>query len=428
MFPDRFRSHHDAEARLGAALGVKHNSRTAGVSWDEVEAALSRAPGGGRRCVYLHVPFCDKICSFCNLNRSERTGADMDAYADYLVSEIRRYAAYPYVREGSFQAVYFGGGTPTTLNEAQLSRVLRELKASFPLSADCEITLETTLHNLSPEKALRLRAEGATRFSVGVQTFSSRGRHLLGRTHDPAAAVERLAKLREVFDGTLGIDIIYSYPEQTLEEVAFDAAMTARLKADSASFYSLMIHDGSSLGKAIASGEMAFDRSLEEDRERHNLFYGDMRRSGYELLELSKLALPGRDEYRYIRIRYDGGDVLPLGQGAGGGLAGYRIYSMAPGKIFASKLDDTYSRYHRMFGLLQFGRYDAAALSAELGAEAFEPLSEKMAEFAAKGLLYPLGGGSYELTADGVFWGTNVAVEMLETAIAARGRKETVHA
>jgi len=428
MFAERFRSHHDAEASIGRALGIEVNSRKGVVSWEEVESALSKSPGKGRKCIYVHIPFCDKICNFCNLNRSERSGANLDIYADFIISEIRKLSSYRYIRESEFQAVYFGGGTPTILNEFQISRILCEMKMNFSLSQDCEITFESTLHNLSSTKATILEGAGVNRLSIGIQTFSPRGRKLLGRTYDSASAIERLHHLRDSFGGVLGVDIIYSYPEQTMEEVAFDAEMAARAKVDSASFYSLMIHEGSTLGNDVQSGALVFDRTIESDRLRHNIFYDSMVSSGYKLLELSKMAFLDKDEYRYIRIRYDNGDVLPIGSGAGGGLAGYRIYSVAPGRTMASAVNPHYEKYHRMFGLLQFGMYDINTIAEGLQMPDVNILAEKMNHFESIGLLIKISDGRYELTSDGVFWGTNVAVELLEAAITANFTKEGAYA
>jgi oxygen-independent coproporphyrinogen-3 oxidase len=370
--------------------------------------------------VYIHVPHCDRICTFCNLNRKDRQGADLDGYADYIIEEIKSYGAYPYVREQSFDAVYFGGGTPTVLDLRQLGRIVKALRTHLSLAPDCEITLESTQHNLPAAKAAALEAEGVSRFSIGVQTFSDRGRKLLGRTFDGKRAVDELGALRSAFSGVLGIDLIYSYPDQTLEEAAFDAETCAALGMDSASFYSLMIQGSSALARAIDAGELSFNRDLDFDRERHHLVCRTLRDAGFALLELSKLARPGRDEYRYIRIRYENGDLLPIGSGAGGNLAGFSVYSMAPGRRFVSAPNPEHEKYYRILGLLQFGLYDAEKIAAELGAGAEARAREKIAEYAGRGFLEDDDRGGCRLSPEGIFWGNNIAVDMLSAIIAAQ--------
>ncbi|MDR1212451.1 MAG: coproporphyrinogen III oxidase family protein [Spirochaetaceae bacterium] len=433
MFTERFRSHHDAEGGLEALLG--NSGKLAGKilkmkSWSSVEKKLRESPGGLARGVYIHVPYCDRICGFCNLNRTERGAADLDAYAAYIAGELKTFGAYPYIKEQPFSAVYFGGGTPTILSTEQLSRILGALHDNIPLTEDCEISVETTQHNLGVKKALALAALGVNRFSVGIQTFSGRGRKILGRTYNDQKALEELRELRAAFKGVLGIDIIYSYPGQSLEELSEDAEICVSSGIDSVSFYSLMIHKGSALYRSIGNGDIEFKRTVEWDRERHHLFYGKLKEGGFTLLELSKLARPGRDAYRYIHIQYENGDLLPLGSGAGGRLAGFRVYSMAPGRRFVSPVDKRHERYYRMLGEFQFGLYDAAKMAEGLAPETENAVREKLDELESLGFLNPAPGagpGARVLSPDGVFWGNNIAVEVLGAAIHAAKKEKKVY-
>ena len=436
MFTERLRSHHDAEARLAALLkpaggkgghpgggkmlrriarllGLKPPARNEKL----LRAILSEPPErtGARAGVYIHIPYCDRLCSFCNLNRQERKSEDLAAYTDYLVSEIKTWGSYPYIQKQRFETVYFGGGTPTVLSAAQLQSVLGALKDHLPLAKDCEITVESTQHNLGAEKAAALEAAGVNRFSIGIQTFSARGRKLLNRTYSAEKAKQELQALRETFSGVLGIDIIYSYPDQTLDELREDAELCAALAVDSVSFYSLMIHEGSSLAAAIAEKKLEFQRDIAFDLERHNLFYRSLQAAGFRLLELSKLARPGRDEYRYIQAQYGGWDLLPIGSGAGGRVAGFQMYSMAPGRRFVAPPDLRHEKFYRLLGQLQFGRYHSPELTKELWPEGKAAVEETIDSFIKEGLLESNRG----LTADGIFWGNNMAVKTLEAAVKA---------
>jgi oxygen-independent coproporphyrinogen-3 oxidase len=451
VFTERFRSHHDAEGGLEALLG-NPGSRAGKLlkmkSWSSVEKKLRESPRGLNRGVYIHVPYCDRICGFCNLNRTERCAADLDAYASYIESEIKTFGTYPYIKEQPFSVVYFGGGTPTILSTEQLSRILNALHENIPLTEDCEISVETTQHNLGVKKALALAALGVNRFSVGIQTFSGRGRKVLGRTYDDQKALEELREIRAAFKGVLGIDIIYSYPGQSLEELSEDAEICVSSGIDSVSFYSLMIHKGSALSRSIGNGDIEFKRTVDWDRERHHLFYKKLKESGFTLLELSKLARPGRDAYKYIHIQYENGELLPLGSGAGGRIAGFSVYSMAPGRRFVSPVDKRHERYYRMLGELQFGLYDAAKMAEGLGPETENAIRKKLDELESLGFLAPAsdhvpgpapdstsgpapcsapGSSARTLSPDGVFWGNNIAVEVLGAAIHAAKKEKKVY-
>jgi oxygen-independent coproporphyrinogen-3 oxidase len=430
MFVERFRSHHDAEEQLHRLLnpdqpGGRRGSRAGGDSapdhGEELEARLRDGGAPGQNAVagiYIHVPYCDRICSFCNLNRREAKGYDPEAYTAGLIAEIEAWGRYPYVRNRSFSAVYLGGGTPTVLGTRRLQTVLGALKDNLPLAQDCEITIETTQHNLDPEKAAILEKAGANRISLGLQTISGRGRTILGRTFPEERAREHLRSLRENFTGILGIDIIYSYPGQTREELLADAELCAASGIDSVSFYSLMIHEGSSLARSIAEKKILLDRTLEGEQELHRLFYCGLGDAGFDLLELTKLARPGRDHYRYIEAQYGRGDILPVGSGAGGRVAGFSVYSPAQGRRFVSPLNPDHEKYHRMLGLLEFARYDPALLCGELDAGAGEATLRCLAALAERGLLEAAENkGAYRPTAEGVFWGNNMAAEILGAAI-----------
>jgi oxygen-independent coproporphyrinogen-3 oxidase len=392
--------------------------------WSAVEAKLRQPPPHTSpqrdRGIYIHVPHCDKICSFCNLNRTERKGADLDAYVAYIAGELKTYGAYPYIGEQPFHAVYFGGGTPTVLTVDQFSLILDALHKHIPLAENCEITVESTQHNLGAKKAATLAAMGVNRFSVGIQTFSGRGRKILGRTYSGEKALEDLRDLRAAFGGILGIDIIYSYPDQSIEEISQDAEICVSSGVDSVSFYSLMIQQGSNLAKSIDKEELRFVRDIESDRERHNLFYRALIESGFTLLELSKLVRPGKDAYKYIRIQYENGDLVPIGSGAGGRIAGFQIYSMSPGRRFVSPGSKDYDNYYRLLGELQFGLYEPARMARFLGPRVEKAIFEKIQELEDSGFLVPIPQSSaWSLSPDGVFWGNNIAVDVLKAAISA---------
>jgi oxygen-independent coproporphyrinogen-3 oxidase len=440
MFTERYRSHHDAEHHLAAMLKVGGSGKAppggavflrrllrigkflglkppAG-HWRALERVLAEKPAQKTAGIYLHVPYCDKICSFCNLNRSNCKGADLDAYAGQMISEIKTWGRYPYIQGQQFESVYFGGGTPTVLRVSRLGDILAAIQDSFPLTEDCEISVESTQHNLNREKAAALQKAGVNRLSIGIQTFSERGRKLLGRTFSEEHAKEELFALRETFGGVLGVDIIYSYPDQTIDELRQDAEICAASSIDSVSFYSLMIQQGSALSKEIDGQRLAFNRDTAFDLERHNLFYNTLRSAGFTLLELSKLARPGKDRYRYIHIQYGDGDLIPIGQGAGGTIAGFPLYSFAPGQRVTGSPDPRYQQYHRILGLLQFGVYDPERLCAGLSEGQKEAISAAMSRFATEGLLLPAPEGkTWNLSAEGVFWGNNIAVAVLEHII-----------
>lgn len=120
-YPDRMRSHHDAEAPLRAFISERVNLVEHLKSIPNVYKRKSQ-----RRTIYIHVPFCTRHCTFCNLRRFQRPPAK--DYHKLIIKEIETYSSYQYVTEGVYHAVYFGGGTPTTLSAVSLREILHALK------------------------------------------------------------------------------------------------------------------------------------------------------------------------------------------------------------------------------------------------------------------------------------------------------------
>ena len=151
-YPDRMRSHHDAEAPLRALISERVNFVNNLKSIPEVYKRKSR-----RRAIYIHVPFCTRRCTFCNLRRFQMPPPN--DYHKLVIKEIETYSSYPYVKEGVYHAVYFGGGTPTTLSAASLREILQALKSNLTLAPDAELTIETTVSDLTEDKIAVFKEE-----------------------------------------------------------------------------------------------------------------------------------------------------------------------------------------------------------------------------------------------------------------------------
>ena len=278
MFKIRYKSHHD----VGNIISKFTQNLKASKS--NFLDLLNRENKNKQLGIYFHTPYCDKICSFCNMNRKQLDN-DLEEYTKYLCEEIKKYGAYEFCKTSEIDVVFFGGGTPTIFKKEQLERILKTLNENFKFAKDYEMTFETTLHNLSFEKLKVMEENGVNRISVGIQTFSNRGRKLLNRTYDKDYVVERLKEIKKRFSGLVCIDIIYNYANQTDEEVLQDADLLAEVGADSASFYSLMIHDGSNISKEREKDKSVYIYNLARDEKLHNLFYNRCIENGYKLLE-----------------------------------------------------------------------------------------------------------------------------------------------
>lgn len=354
--------------------------------------------------IYIHVPFCNKICSFCNMRRSlQRPSED---YADLVVQEILAYAALPYIKTTVFDAVYFGGGTPTTLETDDLCKIVKTLKENLSFTEHAEFTVETTVTELTDEKMERLIKEGVNRFSVGVQTFDESGRKQMGRIGSGKTAYERLKRLKSFPGVTVSMDLIYNYPGQTMGSLYRDLDQILELGLDGFSMYSL-----------IDMKEASIAPAQDEKNDEHMFFAiaSYMKQAGYRFLELTKMVRS--DRYAYIMNRHQGADTLPLGAGAGGSVN--HLAAMNP--IELDKYRSSVQEFEKRMGVLFVPEYDeivrfkGALQTARMPREDIYPDQKAYEKFRQQLLEHEMirkDEEGYALTEKGIFWGNTISREL----------------
>jgi len=322
--------------------------------------------------------------------------------------------------------VYFGGGTPTTLSATALREILQALKSNLTLAPDAELTIETTVSDLTEDKIAVFKEEGINRFSIGVQTFCDRGRRLLGRLGTGKYAAAKISSLLDEGFKNVNIDLIYNYPGQSEDDLEEDLGIIESLNLAGFSFYSLILFKGTPLYRMINMGKCPPLGDLKQEWRFFEMILDYFLDRGFELLELSKLVQPGRDNYEYLRIRYENGDVLGLGAGAGGRVGDMlymnpvneedyrRQVSSATGlPIMGFKVDNRYDFIHYVVGRLQFGRLEWRDLTPYNDSACLHRLIDKLEK---EGLALTDSRG-LSLTKAGIFWGNNIAREFATTLL-----------
>ncbi|CZE46769.1 radical SAM protein [Campylobacter geochelonis] len=399
MFKQRVKGHH-REALEKPVMASK----------DELESFLQNECEDKEGVIYFHIPFCDNICSFCNLHRT-KLDDELDEYVKFLLKEIDYYAKFPYIKTKIFKSVYFGGGTPTILKQRHLEQILNAINKSFSLDKDVEFSFETTLHNLTQNKIELMHALGVNRYSIGIQTFSTRGRKILNRIGDKKSAIDKLAMIKESFGGLVCTDIIYNYPKQSIQEVLEDAKVLKSLKIDSSSFYSLQFQEGSIFSKQY--DENYYD--LQTDYKLHNAFLTSLLKDEYELLEYTKINRKNRDRYLYIKLSHKGTDILPIGVGAGGRVGLYSIFTPRQNMQVVSKTSQIQLNFNIYSNLFQYDKISITQIKSFLDKTTFEKIEEFFKACEKKGYV-KIENGVIKFSADGVFWGNSIAWEAIELA------------
>lgn len=274
-----------------------------------------------RHLIYVHIPFCSKICQFCAFNRRAGQEQMFEPFTKAVLEQIKRYAQTHWVQQGKIDAIFFGGGTPTALPESMLIQLVEGFTKHFPLSENCEITVESRIDDVTDCNIKNLVHAGVNRMSFGVQSFDTQVRRAVGRIADQTTVLKTLDHIRNEGIINLGLDLIYNLPEQTLDSWCKDLALLATTPANSVSIYALILQKGSALARQIEEGTAPLLLGLAEEyayfSQTDKVF---AERGNWKQFSLAHFGDPAIERSGYNSARAGGVDILGLGPGAAGSI------------------------------------------------------------------------------------------------------------
>jgi oxygen-independent coproporphyrinogen-3 oxidase len=258
--------------------------------------------------VYVHIPFCAARCDYCDFATWTDRGHLVDAYVDACIVDIgrRRSANHP-----AATSVFFGGGTPSLLEAAQLVRILDAIERTD----DAEVTVECNPDSVDAAKLAAYRNAGVNRLSFGVQSMAPHVLAALGRTHDPANVTRAIALAREAGFDRINVDLIYGTPGETRDDWRATLAGAIALEVPHVSAYALTVEPATPLGLRVAAGAAAPD----EDGQADCYLMADemLGVAGLDWYEVSNWARPG-EECRHNLLYWSEGEYLGIGCAAHG--------------------------------------------------------------------------------------------------------------
>ncbi|MGH0037109.1 MAG: radical SAM family heme chaperone HemW [Myxococcota bacterium] len=390
--------------------------------------------------VYVHVPFCERVCPYCDFAVVAARPLHAETEARYVAAlgaelEARR----PVFAGRRLASLYLGGGTPSLLEAGSVAGLVQAVRRAFPDDAadaretddagePVEITLEANPGTTERERLPAFREAGVNRLSLGIQSFDDGQLKRLGRAHRAEEGLRSFAAARAAGFGNVSVDLIFAGPGARDATLEADLDQIERLAPEHVSVYELTVEAGTPFALAAARGQLerpdeeAVARAMERIEER-------LGAAGYERYEISSYARPGfasRHNRRYWQRR----PVLGLGVGAWStdparaeaphgerrgntrGLADYlgRIEAGEPAAAQHERLDARTARGEAMFlGLRQAAGVDAAAFAAEFGAPPRRFFAAEIDSLVELGLLVEDPRGHLRLSArgrplsDGVF-------------------------
>lgn len=264
--------------------------------------------------LYLHIPYCISKCPYCDFNSHVVAKIPETHYTDALLSELKHFGNSDDWRIRPLKSIFFGGGTPSTFKPESIGKLLASVASTFPIEADCEITLEANPGTVDRDNFHGYHDAGVNRISVGVQSFQPRLLEFLGRIHSADEARKALDTVRRAGFDNFSLDLIYANPGQTLRELETDLNEALAFEPPHLSAYNLTFEEGTPFHHEYRAGRI---NSLSEEEEiaMAELIEEKLCAAGVERYEISNYARPGAHSRHNVNY-WRGGDYLGLGAGA----------------------------------------------------------------------------------------------------------------
>ncbi len=264
--------------------------------------------------IYLHWPFCEARCPYCDFNAYATTEFDVDEWSRCYGIELDRLARESADR--TCQTVFFGGGTPSLMPPELVASVLDRIDRDWGFANDAEITLEANPSSSDAERFAGYAAAGVNRLSIGVQSLRNTDLVRLGRLHSACEARRAVETAASQF-ARLSIDLMFGRPNQTLVEWRQELTETVQLGTEHLSLYQLTVEPGTMFGARLATGRLPGlpDQDLAVDL--HAAAMEICGQNGLDRYEISNFARPGA-QCRHNLLYWRGHDYLGIGPGAHG--------------------------------------------------------------------------------------------------------------
>lgn len=239
--------------------------------------------------LYLHIPFCKQACYYCDFHFSVNT----DIKSELVKAIIRELELQVHYLGGEpLETIYFGGGTPSLLTEAELNSILNTIYKLHPVAPTPEITLEANPDDLTTEKLTALARAGVNRLSIGVQSFDNSVLQFLNRAHTADEATKCIEAAHQVGINNLSIDIMFGLPNQHEAILHKDLASAIALQPTHVSVYSLTVEEKTVFGKWAQQGKLNITAEPEAARQ-FEVVMDTLESNGFTQYEISNYAKPG---------------------------------------------------------------------------------------------------------------------------------------
>jgi oxygen-independent coproporphyrinogen-3 oxidase len=368
--------------------------------------------------IYLHIPFCRKACHYCNFHFSTRL-QNKNEVVKALLKEIAMEADT--ISMDVVHTLYFGGGTPSLLEEEELQALMEQLHQHFSIAADAEITLEANPDDLIPAKLAHWKALGINRLSIGVQSFREEDLRWMNRAHTATEALEGIRRAQAMGFYNLTIDLIYGTPGLTDEAWRDNITQAVALEIPHLSCYALTVEPKTALHHMVDKKQVA-DVDPDQQARQFLILMEAARAAGYEHYEVSNFSRPGWRS-RHNSAYWQGRPYLGIGPGAHSYDVAKRRWNVANNALYISGISagapireeetlsarDRYNEYI-MTALRTMEGIQLNAIRLTNGEDQVQQLIRQAATYASRGLLITTNE-AIRLTDEGKLFADGIAAD-----------------
>ncbi len=300
-----------------------------------------RAGGFG---IYIHWPYCEAKCPYCDFNSHVTRSIDHDAWRAAYREELQK--LHEEAPGRILNSVFFGGGTPSLMEPDTVATMIEQIKTLWPIANDLEVTLEANPSSVEAERFRDFRCAGINRVSMGIQALNDTDLKRLGRRHTKTEALRAFDIARDTFD-RVSFDLIYGRQDQALEDWRVELSEALSLTVDHLSLYQLTIEPGTAFGDRYNAGKLRGLPSDDLGADLYELTQDLCGEAGLPAYEVSNHAKDGaQSRHNLIYWRY--GDYGGIGPGAHSRLTlnGQRHaieHALMPGPWLNGRREDTRS-------------------------------------------------------------------------------------
>ncbi len=261
--------------------------------------------------LYIHLPWCEKKCPYCDFNSHALTDIPEQRYIDALLADLEQ--ELPLIWGRTIETIFFGGGTPSLFSGKAIKQLMSSLRAYLNFSPNIEITMESNPGSAQLEKYKDYLEAGVNRLSIGAQSFNNHQLALLGRIHDSDQIALAVKAAREAGFDNINLDVMFALPEQSLEDCINDVKAAISFDVEHLSFYQLTIEPNTLFHSSVPAGLPNDDIAWDMQQQGQQL----LNEAGYQQYEISAFSKPKKQCQHNVNY-WQFGDYVGIGAGAHG--------------------------------------------------------------------------------------------------------------